>query len=611
MAAAQVAQPADAAAADEPEAGSPPAPPRRRRLVLRWVALALLVLVGLACWVAWRGFQAATALADLQAELRPLAAQVQDGDLDALRAAAPALAEHDARAYEATTDPVWRAATHLPVVGTQLAAVSTVSAAVHDVVAGALPHLLESADALSPEQLRPEDGRVDLAPLVAAEPAMGAAAADVATAAGRLAALEDEDLWPLLADRVAPASEQVAELSDRLDDLHTALVAVPPALGADGPRSYLVLVLNPAELRSAGGIVGTLLELSADDGEVRLTDQRPAQFLDLPDEPTAEATEAELALHGKGLVGTMQSVTATPDFPRTAQVAAGLWQEATGRSVDGVLAVDPVGLAYLLRATGPLDGPDGVRLTSSNVVEELLAKTYARYPHAAQTDAFFAEVASQVSDAVLAGGFGAGDLVDALGRATADGRVAVWASDGRVADALAGTAVDHGFLSGGEGEALGVFLNDTTVSKMDYYLEPELTAGPLTCSATGPAAGTVRLDLRSTAPLDAATSLPTYVTGGGDPRGTIGTQVLVYSPAGGEIRQLTLTLPGQDPVLVGGELVDVGGGRTATAVQVTLAPGEEATLDVDVATADGVTTLPVVTTPTIHTGRLGPVATCG
>ena len=53
-------------------------------------------------------------------------------------------------------------------------------------------------------------------------------------------------------------------------------------------------------------------------------------------------------------------VNFTPHFPTTAILAREMYRRRSGHVVDGVVATDPVALAYLLRATGPVPLPSGV-----------------------------------------------------------------------------------------------------------------------------------------------------------------------------------------------------------------------------------------------------------
>jgi hypothetical protein len=606
----------DGAGAEPPADVTTSRPPGRRwtRILPRVLVALVLALVVVAGWLAWRGTQVVATLNNTNAHLGEVRAALAEGEVGPIADVVPELQDAAARAHGATQDPVWRAAEHVPWLGRQLAAVSVTTDAFDDVATGALPPLVEAADGLTTDVLTPRDGRIDVAALRAAAPAVAQASRVADEAAERLADVDVEALLPALGDRVGQAGDQLTTLADRLEDADTMLATVPALLGADGPRTYLVLVLNPAELRSGGGVVGSLLELSADDGAVTLGTQRAARDLTQPVEPVLTLDAGERALHGDGPGRFVQSVTATPDFARSAELARALWELDTGRQVDGVVTVDPVVLAYLLRATGPVTVPGGIELGQGNVVDDLLSRAYVRYPDPDDSDAYFVAVAQAVTSAVLAGGYDGITLLAALRDVLGEGRISLWTDDTAVLDRLAAAGVAHEFLAedGTASSTAGVFLNDRTVSKMDYYLTTDLTADSLTCEPDGTGAW-LHLELASTAPADAATSLPVHVTGGGlngVPAGEVATQVLLYAPRGGTLGEIRLQVDGAEPTRRGTNLQDQGG-RPAGAIDVVLGPGQSATLDVHVRTAPGVASLAVERTPTLDATRTGPALVCG
>jgi len=582
---------------------------RRARIALRAVGVVVLLLVVAAAWLVWRTLQVRDALREASDLVDVASTAARGGDVSGLGPLADDLADAAGRAVAATSDPVWSAASHLPWLGTQLSAVTVSSRALDDLATRALPPLVDAGAALDVQSLGPHDGTVDLAPLVAAAPALDEAATAVEAAVARLDAIDADRLLPAVAERYTPARDRLLELQGLVRAADTAAATIPPLLGADGPRSYLVLVLNPAELRSAGGIVGSVLELRADDGSVELVGQTSARTVARSATPLVPLTPAELTLLGPSPAGWMQSVTASPELSRTAQWARALWRSSTGRQVDGVLTVDPVALSYLLEVTGGVAGPDGVALDASNVLDELLGDAYARYPDMASSDAYFAAVAQRVWDATLAGGYSMPALTSALGRALSEGRLGLWTSDAAVRDRLAGLGFAHDFLTdAAEAASAGVFVNDSSASKLDRYLRTEIGADALTCTAQRTST-TLHATFTSGVPADAATSLPWYVLGeGAAPTGELDTQVLLYSPVGGSLGEIEVTA-GDRTFAAGGTLVEQDG-RQAVALELHLQPGEQVRLDVHVTAPAGQHELPLTTTPTLTSGRSAGVVGC-
>jgi Protein of unknown function (DUF4012) len=72
------------------------------------------------------------------------------------------------------------------------------------------------------------------------------------------------------------------------------------------------------------------------------------------------------------------SVNIPPDLPTVGRIVTRLYEQAMGDRVDGVVAVDPLVIAEVLRVSGPIE-VDGIRLTADNVAEETLVQAYVRY----------------------------------------------------------------------------------------------------------------------------------------------------------------------------------------------------------------------------------------
>ncbi len=135
----------------------------------------------------------------------------------------------------------------------------------------------------------------------------------------------------------------------------------PGMLGGDGPRRYLVLFTTPAEQRGLGGFIGAYGELTADHGGLHLTRSGPIDDLITAVKPGIRVLHAPRdyvdRYGGDDPQDYLQDLTLSPDFPSVASVAADLYWQHVHRRVDGVLLLDPYGLAALLRLTGPVAVP--------------------------------------------------------------------------------------------------------------------------------------------------------------------------------------------------------------------------------------------------------------
>ena len=554
-------------------------------------------------WLVVRGVQAATALMRAEQIVGEMRTGLSGADPAAVISRLPELEAAASQARSATADPVWRAASRLPSVGPNLAAVATVSAALDDVARDALQSLDKVARLADLQGLRDPNGRIDLEPLVDAAPALASAAATAREATASMAAIDTSELATQLAGPVERVQSALAGVSDTLAGAARLTALLPPMLGADGPRTYLLLSLNSAELRSAGGIVGAVAVLRAEGGAVELLEQRTTVDFRVPPEPILPLTDEERRVHTDRLGRYLQNTVLTPDFPRTAELVTAFWRNNGGGEVDGVIATDPIAVSYLLAATGAVVEPGGRTLDQANVVAELLHDSYLRLLDPLDTDAFFTGVASTIFGAISSGEGDARTLLTELGRASGEHRVRVWSARPQEQASLLQTSAGGAFLSGGADDAAGLFLNDGTAGKVDYFLRSDVTIEELRCEATTTTA-TVRLDLTYEPPAD-ITDYPRYVTGSTDlPAGWVATNLTVYAPVGGTLGPIRTA----DGVI--GGLLATERGRAVEVMTSRLQPGESATYRFEIRTLGPMTELPVWLTPTISSPGLV-TASCG
>ncbi len=541
---------------------------RSRWRRLWWVAAALAVaVVGVAVWVGWKGSIAYVGLSDAQSSASKARDAIGKGDAVEAARQLESMTDSMERAREATADPVWAAASSVPWLGANLRAVTTLTGALDELARDGVAPVVDVASLVASGGLAPVDGQIDLGPLAAAAPELAAAADAGERASASLAGIDTGGLLPVVAEQVEVVRDEVADVASALRTGARVSALLPSMLGADGERRYLALFLNSAELRSTGGLVGALTVITADDGALSMSTTRAGTDLERFDEPVLPLTPAELEIHSESLGRIIQNVALTPDFPRTAALAAAMWEADTGEKVDGVIATDVVALAAVLAATGPVTTEDGTTLDADSVVAELLHEPYLRYKKQADADEFFADAAGRVFARLVAGGGDVTGLIDGLATATGEGRMLVWSTRETEQTGLREAGLSGAFLSGAAPMAGGVFLNDATGGKLDYFLGAEVDVARVTCTDDGMRVVT-RLRLVSRVP-SSVEDLPKYVTGLADvPKGSFITRVSAYGPAGGSLLATRV-----DGVAVGGRQA-VEEGRDVNLISVELAPGQ-------------------------------------
>ncbi|MER7796465.1 DUF4012 domain-containing protein [Microbacterium sp. NPDC096154] len=554
---------------------------RAGRLVTVLLLLVLALTVFAVVWVGARGALAQWHLGQAQAAASTLQ-RIAFSDPQGAQKAADDLAENAAEAHELTSDPVWRAVEIAPWIGPQLRAASTLAASLNDAV-GAVTPLVDVLATFDPSSLTPQDGRIELSPLIEAREEAATAAQRSRAAADAAAAVDTTPLLGALREPVVQGTAQLQTVADLTDALRKATVLLPAMLGADGPRDYLLIFQNNAEWRSLGGIAGNVAVLHTDGGRITLTDQASATSLG------AFAGQSEaMPADARRIVGNrvetyMHNVTQVPDFHVTAELAKDLWQRERGLEVDGVIAVDPVAVSYLLDATGPVEMRSGDVLTAENTVPLLLNEVYFRYEDPQAQDLLFADATSSVFAALTNGAPNPSALISALGRGASENRLLLWSGHADEQQLLDTTTL-AGALPESDAETarFGVYVNDATGSKLDYYMR--LSTGARMCATTARnATATVRVQVQSEVPDDVA-SLPRYITGlneqgtesiGGVPAGLTRTVAYVYLPEGG--RLVTQNSSSGESLLVGEH-----DGRQVLSWWNDVPPGGSATLDISV-----------------------------
>lgn len=525
----------DRAAGDPVSAADAPERRPRRRQVVVVVVVLLLTLAVFAGWVLSRALLARAELEralPVAAALRPA---IASGDSAAVQDGLADLRERAARAAGYTADPLYSIAIGIPLVGPNLAALREISGTVDALAREGVPPLIDASASLDPAAIAPVGGRIPIEQLAATAPALARADDAFAAASGRAAAIDADSV-------VEPVRAAVERLDGALRDaatiVHSASVSaqlLPPMLGSEGDRRYILLFQNNAELRATGGIPGALALLHTSDGRLDLERMTVARDFRPYAEPVLPLEPDEQSLFGANLGRYMQDVTYTPDFPRAGQLAARMWSDRFGEEVDGVVAVDPVALAGLLAYTGPITLDTGEQLDSTTAVDFLLSGIYAAYPDPDAQDAVFADTASRFFAAVTSGSGNPSRLIEAVATASAERRILVWNRMEDEQSLLDGTAFDGSFPVDPDGAGeIGVFFNDATAAKMDYYLDSAVRVE----SECGADAGwTITVELSSTAPPGGA-GLSRYVTGSGADGlvdGSFRTNVLIATPAGASV----------------------------------------------------------------------------
>jgi hypothetical protein len=512
----------------------------RRRLMLTVGGVVVVLALAITTWEA---FRAVGSIREAEHTADVLTDDIVHGDVDAARVTLAALDEDTSRAANSTNGPVWWLGAHIPIVGKNVDVVRTAAREIDQVTDDVLPGIVDVADQVRLETFRPKDGQVDLEAVAEAAPAIARADEVLADANRDIAAFDVEGV-------IGPLRRPIAQLQRRFATTATAAAAandatklIPTMLAADGEkRNYLLLIMNNAEVRSLGGMFGSIAEITARGGKVKMEEQGGIEdVLPLKKSPI-ELTETERRVLQSTVTTDIRDTGLIPHFPRAAELAAAIVGKRWKERYDGVIAVDPVAMSYMLNALGPVNVGDGETINSTNAVATLLNGVYVKYPtNVVRQDEIFELAARRIFDSLTGGRGDSVSAIRALVRGVDERRIMVWSRD-----RTEQKRIQSGFLSGsletGSGRPqVGVFVNDGAGSKMEFYLTMGTRVRSERCFDNESQELRVTTTLRNNAPANAG-QLSISVTGLGTliTRGHMMLPTLIIGPRGGTIVSMTV-----------------------------------------------------------------------
>lgn len=360
-------------------------------------------------------------------------------------------------------------------------------------------------------------------------------AAILAEADADMTRLQDSWLLPPLEDRVDEFADNIREARADTDLAVQVLDVLPGMLGEGGVRRYAVVFITPAELRGGGGFIGSWAELLAANGKVRLTSSgRIADLISAPGAlgRTLKGPEDYVSRYGRLRPEIyLQDVPYSPDWPSNAAVFRDLYLQATQRKVDGVIAVDPTGLAALLELTGPVD-VEGLEipLQSSNAVRLLTRQQYLQFADRSEREDVLAAASKATFEKLTQASLPSPERIGSvLGPAARGRHLQVW-TPSKAEQALFRTVhADSALRIPKGGDGFSVVQQNLGNNKLDAYLQRKISYDVTVDASDGSLAGTMTIELQNEIQ---DLTYPNAVVGNrrGAPRGTNVANVSVHAP---------------------------------------------------------------------------------
>ena len=391
------------------------------------------------------------------------------------------------------------------------------------------------------------------------------------------------------------------DLSPIRDEIKSLVEAGPVLAGADGPKKYLVSFQNSAEARGTGGILGAFAIVEMERGRMKVlrTGSNASLYSMSISTLPIEMPEEFLRLYGNN-PGILQNSNLSPHFPYGAEIWMGLWKKAYNEDLDGVIAVDPSALSYILKATGPIELPSGEKITAENVVSETLERAYKRFE---KDNNARKEYLVQILDAAAAKlvmqDFDKRKMIDGLVQGIIEHRILVYSKDKKAEKILSKSRI-AGFMSKAPNNEFRAVIQNIDASKLDYYLDRSVVVESVECKKEKRTQ--VRITVKNT--LESGQGLPAYVLTRADKgkpanlvTGAHRFKVFIYGPTRAKLVNVWRE----------NRTADLGGGATERlrpvyVADVDLSPGESEELHANF--AGGVGKITFIDQPLVRTTQI-------
>jgi hypothetical protein len=303
--------------------------------------------------------------------------------------------------------------------------------------------------------------------------------------------------------RLAKAERQVDDGITLTRTLHGFLA---------GPRRYLVLGGNNAEMRGSG-ITTSAGVAVVQDGKIEVNNFRASAPLYLLDPLTAPVPADLGQLYGWMNIGKeWRTVNTSPNFPSIGPIFASMSEQSPLGPVDGTIFVDVVTLQSMVNVIGPVT-VDGVEYTADNLAEQLLHGNYVKFPTKEDRFARYdaqGGVATAIFQAMNDRKFSLTKLAAVLSDAAKGRHLQAWSRDPAEEKLWEQLGADGGL----DGHQLGVLVTNVSANKLDWYIDPTIDIRSESLSGGNTR---VHLKLTITNPTRAPSDTSPYIEGGSPP----------------------------------------------------------------------------------------------
>jgi hypothetical protein len=320
-------------------------------------------------------------------------------------------------------------------------------------------------------------------------------------------------------------------------ELKGLILASPEITGATKTKKFMIAFQNSAEARGTGGILGAFAIIAMENGHLRV--ERTGSNIalkSLNEIPIPVPNEYTNLYRSDPAI--WQNSNLSPHFPYGAKIWMALWEKQYNEKLDGVFAIDPTALSYILKATGPVQLVNGEKIDSDNVVFNTLSGAYKRFEKDnLARKKYLVDIINATFSKIVAGDFSKIPMAKAFRKGILENRILFFSNDSLSQESLFQTRLS-GNLTAKANNQFRVVIQNIDASKLDYYLDRKIYLKSLSCEDPR----ITQISVVVTNSLKTGVGLPAYVLTRADktkPIGMITGQhrflVFIYGPVGSSL----------------------------------------------------------------------------
>lgn len=523
----------------------------KRHRIWPWVVSVVVLLVAFLAFFGIAGFNVYKQAKEVQAHetkalsmLSDFSTNIDDTKVQYIKAELPQIQQETRQASTIAHGTWWNIAQKMPYVGDDVTAVQGMTKVIDDLVNQSVPQFMDVVSALQTADLSSGDNGINLKPIIDCQQGMQKANDSLQQQVNTYNALPQPNI-DMVRSAYAQGSDKLNALASRVDALSNTFRMLPGFLGEGRSRTYAVMSMTTSEMRSSGGLIGSVGELTTDSGNIHVgefksnPDYLPYGVGDhSADEKRIFSDEGPLHMSFD-----IRDSAVFPDTERAALAMRSIWNRTSwGQQtpLSGVIMVDPVFVQEMVAINGPVTLADGTVLTSDNTAEYFLNTVYKQY-EASQTDAVFGDTTGTIISDMFKE-LNLGKLVkigETMGTMARERHFTMFSFDESLEKEIQAAGFTGETPNDPQNPSVGIYLTEQNPSKMGWYIKRTATIEKTRCDASG-ATYHVEYTLDNTMKAGDVANLPPYITGVDAPnRGKGIEKILFYPPAGGRIDNIS------------------------------------------------------------------------